>query len=331
MTKLTEMMIASFAQAEWESFDLREIALDESKAMQALADDLCRAFTDLNSGATRQKRHERFAVPETTPEDYSERLIELGPERHVICGIRHMNLNPKHPFIQLRANFALSGTEQIQRIFSCIEAHFSVFDPMYVAVNAPRPIGSMVAQVHLVQRAGVIQAMPPWSTEAVVEIRQVTNQSYFEAYQGAYARFHQHHPELTELVPVNQLDLMEASREAGLLYAMHVDGQQAGLIAAAKSDFLGLPGLYFNELVIWGPHIGKGYAKALQRKFILECASPETIVWGTIHARNVPSSKTALANKRRPIRYESFVPTRAGIPSSPGPPFSPATETPGPA
>ena len=319
MTKLTETLIAGFAQAEWESFDLSGLALDQSKAIEVLADELCNAFSGLNSGATMEARHGRFSVPDTTPDDYSERLIEVGPERHVICGIRHLNLNPKHPFIQLRANFTLSKTTEIQHIFSCIQDHFAVFDPQFVAVDAPQPIGSTIAQVHMVQRAAVIQAMPPWPAEAVVEIEKVTNESYFETYRREYERFNQHHPHLAELVPINPPELMEASRDAGLLYAMHIDGQQAGLIAAAESDFLGHPGLYFNEIVVWGPHTGKGYAKALQRRFILQRASPDAIVWGTIHTQNLPSLKTALANKRRPIRYESFVPARAGSPCRPFP------------
>jgi hypothetical protein len=284
------------------------LPIDEQRAIDALKDDVAASYADLNSASAKSKRHARFQIPHTTPEDYSERLVELDSERHVICGIRHMNLNPERPFIDLRANFRLSGAEIIEDIYWEIQTFFTVFEPGHISVQTSKPIGSSLGSVHMVQRAQVIQDLAPWPTESKIHLKRVTSQTYFDWYRAGYASFHERNADMTEHVPANPLETMEESREAKLLYYMMIDGQRAGLIAAVQSDFLGHPGLYFNEIFITEECTGKGLGKALQRKFVAQCSSPDEIVWGTIDTLNLPSYKTARANKRMPIRHESFIP-----------------------
>lgn len=307
MLVLTDKMISSFAEAEWMSFDLSELALDKTKAVESIQTALSKAYIGLNRQSTKEKRHQRFQIPDTGPEEYAERLIDLGSAGAVICGIRHLNLNPARPFIELRANFSLSGPDEVRALSNRVAPYFTAFDPKWIAVHARQPMGAESRNVYMVQRARVIQAMPAWPAEADIELRAVSGQGYFEAYRAGYVAFHERNSHLADSVPANPLEVMEESREAGLLYALVLDGRSAGLIAAVRADFLGHPGLYFNEIFISPPFTGKGLAKAFQRKFIAEKGSSDAIVWGTIAARNLPSYKTAIANQRRAIQYESFV------------------------
>jgi hypothetical protein len=308
LTTISDNIISRFAQAELMTFDLSMLPIDEQRATAALKDDVATSYANLNSGSAKRKRHTRFQIPHTTPEDYSERLVELDSQRHVICGIRHMNLNPERPFIALRANFRLFGTEIIEDIYWQIQTLFTVFEPGFIAVQTRKPIGSSLGNVHMAQRARVIQELSPWPTESKIQLKRVRSRRYFDWYRAGYASFHERNPHMVEHVPANPLETMEESREVKLLYYMMIDAQQAGLIAAVQSDFLGHPGLYFNEIFITEEFAGQGYAKALQRKFIAQCTSPDEIVWGTIDALNLPSYKTARANNRMPIRHESFIP-----------------------
>jgi len=56
---------------------------------------------------------------------------------------------------------------------------------------------------------------------------------------------------------------------------------------------------------------GQGLAKAIQRKFVDENSKQTDVVWGTINSANLPSYKTAAANRRIPIRCESFFEIKA--------------------
>ena len=123
--------------------------------------ELAASLENLNSVAAKTKRHARFQIPHTGPEDYTERWIQLDAERAVICGIRHMNLNPQRPFIDLRANFSLSSMECIEEVYRKIQAHFRVFNPGFISVQTREPIGPSPASVYMVQQARVIQALSP--------------------------------------------------------------------------------------------------------------------------------------------------------------------------
>jgi len=87
------------------------------------------------------------------------------------------------------------------------------------------------------------------------------------------------------------------------MYEVYMKGKKIGLIAEERSPFLGHSGVYFHEIFISKKWKGKGLAKAIQRKFV----NDDDFIWGTIDAQNLPSYKTALVNKRRPIRFECFL------------------------
>ena len=116
------------------------------------------------------------------------------------------------------------------------------------------------------------------------------------------------HKNLKDKVTINSKKVMQDSIEDGLLKSVLLNGKRIGLIAAKISKFLGYNGMYFNEIFIDKNFKGKGLAKAIQRKFIQEFSRSNEFIWGTIDSQNLPSFKTALANGRKPIRFECFVP-----------------------
>jgi hypothetical protein len=118
--------------------------------------------------------------------------------------------------------------------------------------------------------------------------------------------FHHDNPDLKWKVTLNSKETMNESFEQGLLFFAKINNEKIGLIAAIRENFLGRPGIYFNEIFISKKWREKGLAKIVQRQFLEEVCCDNEVIWGTIDAANSPSYRTALSNGRIPIRYESF-------------------------
>ena len=308
MQTLSESVLSGLSEAELKTYDLSQLPIDADRARRSIRAEVSELFDDLNADSARTARCARFRIPDSTPDDFAEHLLPVAGAGHALCGIRHANLNPELPFVALKTDFPLSGVEAVAEVYAQVEAHFRVFRPRWVAVTTRRPIGGQLRATWMVQHARAMQARGPWPGEAALSLEQVSSTDYYAWYRAEYEAFLEAHPHLVDLVSINDLSVMEQSREAGLLHYLMLDGARAGLIAAERSDFLGHPGLYFNELYLTEAHRGRGLAKALQRRFVAECCPGDAFVWGTIDADNQASYRTARANGRLAIRCESFVP-----------------------
>lgn len=295
--------LQSFATAVLDTYKLESLRVNESNALKEIAEELSFDFKDLNSLETKKVRCNRFQVGE--PDDYSETLIEFEDEKKLICGIRHQGCNPDMPFINCIPNFAVRSKSEAISIAKTIFPNFLVFKPKYICFWAPREIGAdFVGSIYLV--ADLQEVKDKKSVEATIELESITDESYYEWYEKGYAEFHRDNPDLKWKVTVNSKETMNESLEHGLLSYAKINGEKIGLIAAIRSDFLGLPGIYFNEIFISREWKGKGMAREIQKTFVLENCKDNETIWGTIDADNLPSLKTALSNGRKPIRYESF-------------------------
>lgn len=307
MFQLSENLTLSFAHAVLKTYDLSSFSIDMDSALLYIQDSLNKRLTSLNSQTAKNKRWKRFQVPHTTPEDYAERVLPLENGHHVLCGIRHLNLNPVEPFVDILPNFPVENLTEYQKIYQQIKGFFTVFDPKYLRRYTTEEAGDNTGSIYMVQRVNIIQNLPAWPEESSFELQRVENDSYFPWYEKGYHEFFNRRPELKDRVSLNSLEVMEDSRKENLLFYMMINNRRAGLIAAKNTPFLGHSGFYFNEIFISSDFLGKGMAKAFQRKIIQHYCPPEAIVWGTINAQNIPSLRTAQANQRKKIRFESFL------------------------
>lgn len=89
--------------------------------------------------------------------------------------------------------------------------------------------------------------------------------------------------------------------------ALRDDDGFAGLAAATISPLFGRRALCMLDVFLSERWRGKGLAPAVQSTFLAGQRSGADTVWGHIHARNIPSLRTAQKLGRRPVQQEYFV------------------------
>ena len=308
MKDLPSAEVKKFTSEVFRTFNLSHLNIDEGLAQKDIQEEITSQWSDLNSPDVMNSRWDYFKVPNTNPSDYQEHLVSLGAENKVLCGIRHMGGNREIPFIQLTPNFEIKDSKEALIIFNKIKNEMSVFNPLYVCFWSPVKIEvDFIAATYMVTQSKRIKDLHPWANESLVTLKLINDNSFYEWYVAGYKEFHDEKPELKEKVSVNSLEEMTDSLKQNLLFEVFYDNCRIGLIAGERSSFLGHAGIYFQEIFISKDWKGQGLAKAAQRKFIVENTLDDDFIWGTIDSSNVPSYKTALANGRRPIRYECFV------------------------
>ncbi len=305
----SQLLWQDFAKSCLQSYELANLKVDNEVAIKELAAELADEYKELNSIEVMRARLNHFQITGAVEDDYRERLKTIDDGR-IIYGIRHMGGDRNRPFINLTADFGIASSEHAHSIYQLIKEEFEVFSPMYISFHHASEMDvDMIGSVHLVQRVEQILSVKPWPFEDKLKFRRVTDDSYYEWYRQGYEDFHLEQPQLAAKVTVNSHESMSDSLEQGLLQEVDLNGERIGLIVAEDSSFLGHSGLYFHEIFIDKKWKGRGLAKAMQRKFVTDNAGDREFIWGTIDQSNLSSLKTALSNKRLPIRYECFVNT----------------------
>ena len=194
-------------------------------------------------------------------------------------------------------------------------AEFKVFSPKHISLwlNPNTPLANELRQSvtpkrrYFVAQLTHLKSLVRPSRYDDVSLVRPSNDDYYSWYVESYREFHAAHPDLKDWVPFNDKEEMEECRKSGLLFLVEVNGLKAGLIAGNSQPLLGMRGLYFTEIMMTNAFKGQGLAPAVQRKFIDNLPSDYEAVWGTIDAKNVASTKTALKVGRRSIREEFFI------------------------
>lgn len=306
--KLANSDVLAFAQAELNTFDLSNIDIDSNLALKELSSDIVSEWDELSSNEVMDSRNNYFKVPNTKSSDYAEKILKLDDDKKIICGIRHIGGNKELPFISLKPNFRIFNVEEALEVYNKIKNEFMAFKPLYLSFWSPKKMDvDFIGSTYLVARSLKIKSMKSWEGEALLKLKKVVDDSYYDWYKSGYEEFHKDRPDLEKKVTLNSLDSMEDSVEQGLMFEVYIDNEKIGLIAGESSPFLGHTGVYFQEIFISKSWKGKGLAKSIQRKFVEMATKDNDFTWGTVDDHNIPSYKTALSNGREAIRFECFV------------------------
>jgi hypothetical protein len=272
--------------------------------------EINQSFKDLNTIDTRKARHSYFKVEGSCEADYAEHIIDLSGGDSVMCGIRHFGGDKNRPFISLEPSFLISSKDDVERILKEVGSLFEVFKPQYASCFSRKCLmPDMKGNIYFAQLGKSAADLPSWPLENSITLKEIGSDDYYDWYQKEYEEFHSLVPGLANRVLVNAKEVMEDSRSEGLLYEVLMAGERVGIIAAERSSFLSKPGIYFNEIYLCKNQRGKGLAKIVQKLFIKKFSKPDEIIWGTIDSDNLPSQRTAMKNKRRPVRFENFFTT----------------------
>ena len=137
-----------------------------------------------------------------------------------------------------------------------------LFKPISFCIHTKQQISEDVTgNVFLVASAKNYLSRLPWKNEYNLALTKVSDDSYYDWYKKHYDEFHQGQIDFKNSVPLNSKEIMEESRELGLLYYGVINNENVGFIAADKTKFLGHSGIYFNEIMLTRDWKGKGLAK----------------------------------------------------------------------
>jgi len=258
-----------FAAITLSTYNLKDIAINYKKALATLTTEIASEYEELNSEKVLVSRYDFFKIPDAEKEHYQEYAVDIPQKGKVICGIRHLNMQPDVAFVNILSNFKTSKKELLEIHQAYLHKYFKPFKPKYLRYYTNQKILSdLRSQCYLVQMASTIKKEKTFEEEKNMTLITPENDSYYKDYQNEYEKFHQKNPDLKNKVPCNDFKLMEKSRKDGLLKEVKYQGKSIGLITGRRDDFLGHPGMYFTEMLLKENWRGKGLAKAMQRKFI---------------------------------------------------------------
>lgn len=304
-----------FAETVLETiYDLDKVGFDPSAALKGVLAEV-EDLKALNDTKVLKNRHTYFQITKTTPADYEEQFFEVSPGRFVFAGIRHVNGDKTRPFVHMLLGFDPTRID-LSLIEDLAREKFSLFSPKHVSIWL-RPSSLLAQELEgkgLAARRYIVGNVKDISGRSVplgyerIQLLRLIEAPEPQWYQAAYAAFHQMSPDLAAWVPMTDREELQNCVDDGLLYRVLVDGNHAGLIGGRREPLLGRPGVYMTELLLTAPWRGQGLAQALQRNFIDHLSPEIDLVWGTIDAKNLPSTRAALKVGRVPIRTEFFLP-----------------------
>lgn len=272
---------------------------------QGIKDEI-ESLKELTCADVCRKRHQHFNLPKTKPEDFKERIIQLGENDFILAGIRFNGMDVTKPFVSVWSSTLELSELKIGGMRNIIRKEFSVFDPYAFQMRLPSSMAvPMDSEADRFVIAGLIEEMEGLSSSGIV-LETPKEIDFYEKYKDEYELFHQMHPALArEVKREDKIDLQDALRK-NLLFTIYIDGTFAGLIAGYESDYNGIKGVCILEELLFHSYRGKGYGPQIQNAFANKLRGKYKILWGTISAKNAPSLKTALSNRRKVIETDYF-------------------------
>jgi hypothetical protein len=313
--EVTQQEIESFARSALNNlYDFNPLMVDLETAVAGVLSEI-RELLYLNSADVLADRHAHFAIPGTTEQDYEERFCDLGENKMILTGIRHLSGSADRPFVSVFLGFSPTRMD-LDHIKSFAQESFKKFAPRNVSLWL-KPSCAIAAELekeiipsrqYLAARVDNLRTFPKPLGYERLELQRLHTNIDYAWYHQAYADFHAQNPELRHWVPITEREELERCASEGLLFQALVDGKVAGLIGARSEALLGVPAVYMTELLLTNEFKKQNLAAALQRKFIDSLSPDFQLIWGTIDAKNLASKKTALRVGRMPIRSEYFIP-----------------------
>lgn len=218
--------------------------------------------------------------------------------------------------------FALESPALLRALLATLRAAFPGYDEarIYrrsggatdlesVAADAGVAPGGLIHSRRLLAApVAAIQALPiPERFDRVAAVR-VHNLDFYETYAFHYRRMLADRPDLAPEIPIESRDEMASYLAEGLLFHILIEDHPGGVMAARRTCFAGIHGFQIHEKFIYPAFRGKGYAAAVQRRFIQTLdPSDNAILSGFIHPRNVWSLRAAAHDTRIDVGGYTFL------------------------
>lgn len=256
------------------------------------------------------KRAKFFDLNGVTVNDYKERVLELGPGRFAVLGVRFRGLRVEDCFVSAWPNFEISGHEEIEQLKDIVRREFAAFNPKWLSLffRADKQWPGVSYQLDLVTVVGEVRELQKRAvSDDEIYLDQVHEVDFYDRYSQEYKKFHLEAPHLKFDVTKEVLADLEAAAEDSLLYKVMLNDQMIGVISGKRELRYGVNAVSIQEKLLFDGYRGRGYSQNFQTQFINQL-DPEVdqIIWGTILAANTASLKSALATGRTPVEADFF-------------------------
>jgi hypothetical protein len=299
------------------SFDLKPFqdfldARDRVLDGQGLGRNVGAFLGDLNAALNDSEGLAKYAdacpVAGATPIDYAPRLVELGSSCTVIARIHFRGLDLKFPFVDISAQ-----TAPLPDCLDPLFETFAVFQPKAVRCwRSPWEPPLESGHQDLAVFAGHIPSLlatPAASTTDPVTLVPDPSLDSFDDYLLTYETLHRVEPGLVGMAAPEDRASLLSCFDGGGYFRVLVDGRQAGFVAARLDSFRLWSGWCVIEQVLKPAFRGRDLAPSLQRALFSRLdVRRAPSVFGTINARNTPSSRTALRVGRQLVEIATFLP-----------------------
>ncbi|MFT7486002.1 MAG: hypothetical protein ACI9F9_001855 [Candidatus Paceibacteria bacterium] len=288
-------------------------------APTAAADRVEEAQRELTERTTSDSSSRGYAdacpVAGVEHEKYRLRDIELPCGASLIAGIHFLGTRVQEPFVGVFAQSQWLEEEALRAAHLQLMEEFKAFTPKssWWWTCSERDLGCIEQQEvdqHLVAGSLAeirtherLELPPEWDFRQLQSVDEIAR-----PFEELYMDFHRARPDLESHVQIAALENLQECADAGGLFCCFEGSDLAGLVAAQPQMAFGVNAWTVWEIVLARPHCGRGLAAPFQRA-ALDCLDMDkaSIVIGTIHAKNLPSLKTALRVGRRIVGRWTFL------------------------
>lgn len=231
------------------------------------------------------------------PLAWANRRIEFSDGNWCVAGIRFLGLDPQKPFVSVVATSLPPEHDVLVPYAQKLHREFSAFAPLAIRFELPDPPADVDVDQWIV--AGLVSQLreqplrPQCERVRLIKAQSAEVVTYADE---VLARIIKQTPEVATWTEAATLDQLTSCAETGALCTIEIDGQHAGIIAAARDDANGMRGFQVYEILLDNHARGHGFGSAAMQLLcrVLPAEAGDTL-WGTVHGGNVASISNGLS------------------------------------
>ena len=277
---------------EWYTADQRrELAVKEMRPQ-------AEHTADVDFGAGFRDHLKPLGGPDMSdPLAWANRRVEFADGHWCVAGIRFLGLDPEKPFVHVVATSVPPQLALLDAYAEHLHREFADFGPLAIRFELPNPPEDADIDQWII--AGLVSGLrrkprrPQHERVRLTPADPAETAGYADEVLGNVAK---QLPEVRTWTEAATLEQLQRCADTGALREIEVDGQRAGIIAAARDDANGMRGFQVYEFLLDDNARGRGLAPAAMQLLcdVLPAQTGDTL-WGTVHVGNGPSIGNALA------------------------------------
>lgn len=292
-----------------------EIWSDErtfGRALEAAVDSVVARVT--RPGFAR-RQHARFGQG-TDVEAFAPKWLSVSGNAHAVAELRFKGMDPNQPFVELSLT-TWSSPKQLNALVREAIAGFGSFQPRLARLSL------CPARRRTLKESGLLSVEADQHTLAapLAALRSVAQRQdsklalspiddvvvAYSSYSQLFDAFEVSDPKTASEVYRSRPEEFAEMVSHGKSFHAHVGGKWAGLVAATPGPLWGQSGWVMHEEFLAKEFRGRGLGLELQRALVARLDGDEVLLWGSIHATNEPSLRTALRNGRQIVQTHYFL------------------------